>query len=63
MQYREYVRRLERLGQDLANKDLSDIDLQELFLKPEDQNLYQDIEGGYVNNSESCPADKYRKCG
>ena len=48
MQYREYVRRLERLGQDLANKDLSDIDPLELFLKPEDQNLYQDIRGGYV---------------
>ena len=45
MQYREYVRRLERVGQDLANKDLSDIDLLELFLKPENQNLYQDIEG------------------
>ena len=34
VQYREYVRRLERVGQDLANKDLSDIDLLELILKP-----------------------------
>ena len=34
MQYREYVRRLERVGQDLANKELSDIDLLELFRKP-----------------------------
>ena len=45
MQYREYVRRLERVGEDPANKELSDIDLLELFLKPENQNLYQDIEG------------------
>ena len=45
MQYREYVRRLERVGQDLANKELSDINLLELFLKPKNNNLYQDIKG------------------
>ena len=39
------MRRLERVGQDPANKELSDIDLLELFLKPENQNIYQDIEG------------------
>ena len=44
-QYREYVRRLERVGEDPANKELSDMDLLELFLKPENQNMYQDIEG------------------
>ena len=45
VQYREYVRRLERVGQDLANKELSDINLLELFLKPKNYNLYQDIKG------------------
>ena len=39
------MERLENVCQDLANKDLPDINLLELFLKPENQNLYQDIEG------------------
>ena len=43
VQYREYLYRLERVGKE-KRKDLSDLKLLELFLSPENQHLYRDIE-------------------
>ena len=44
-EYREYTRRLERLGNTVKGvSKLSDIELLELFLKPENTQLYQGIE-------------------
>ena len=44
VQYREYVRRLELLSKEPSKRQLSDMQLLELFLLPEGQHLYKDIE-------------------
>ena len=44
VQYREYVRRLESIAKEPGRKELSDIQVLELFLDPANQNLYLDIE-------------------
>ena len=43
-QYREYVRRLESLAKELAKRELSDMELLEVFLDPANKDLYTDIE-------------------
>ena len=43
-EFREYVRRLEILSREPAMKECSDMELLEIFLKPENIHLYQDIE-------------------
>ena len=43
-QYREYLRRLESAANDPAVRELSDLELLELFLDPKNVHLYQDIE-------------------
>jgi hypothetical protein len=44
MQYREYLRRLEILSKLPANRGLSDMELLELFLHPDNQHLYENVE-------------------
>ena len=44
IQFREYVRRLETVARDPTKRELSDMELLELFLQPEHAHLYQDIE-------------------
>ena len=44
IQYREYVRRLETVAREPTKRELTDMDLLELFLQPEHAHLYQDIE-------------------
>ena len=44
VQYREYVRRLECLSKEPSKRKLSDMELLELFLLPQWQHLYKDIE-------------------
>ena len=44
VQYREYVRRLESIAKEPGRKELSDIQVLELFLDPANENLYLDIE-------------------
>ena len=43
-QYREYVRKLETVAKDPTKRELSDMDLLEIFLQHENVHLYQDIE-------------------
>ena len=43
MQYREYLKRLEILSKVPANRELSDMELLELFLHP-DKQLYENVE-------------------
>ena len=44
VQYREYLRRLENLSRVPANRELSDMELLELFLHPDNQKLYENVE-------------------
>ena len=44
MQYREYVARPECLSKESSKRELSDMELLELFLQPQGQHLYKDIE-------------------
>jgi hypothetical protein len=44
LQYREYVRKLETVAKDTTKRELSDMDLLEIFLQHENVHLYQDIE-------------------
>jgi hypothetical protein len=44
LQYREYVRKLEIVDMDPPKRELSDMDLLEIFLQHENVHLYQDIE-------------------
>ena len=44
LQFREYVRRLETIARDPSRRELSDLELLELFLHPDNVHLYQDIE-------------------
>ena len=44
LQYREYVKRLESIARDPASRELSDMELLELFLDPENKDLHKDIE-------------------
>ena len=44
VQYREYLRRLESLSQVPANKELSDMELLESFLQPDNKQQYENVE-------------------
>ena len=44
VQYREYLTRLECLSKEPSKRELSDMELLELFLQPQGQHLYKDIE-------------------
>ena len=44
MQYREYLKRLEILSKVPANRELSDMELLELFLPPDNKQLYENVE-------------------
>ena len=44
MQYREYLKRLEILSKVPANRELSDMELLELFLHPDNKQLNENIE-------------------
>ena len=44
LEYREFLRRLESLSKVPANKELGDMELLGLFLNPDNQNLYENIE-------------------
>ena len=44
MQYREYLKRLEILSKVPANRELSDMELLELFLHPDNKQLYENVE-------------------
>ena len=44
VQYREYLKRLEILSKVPANRELSDMELLELFLHPDNKQLYENVE-------------------
>ena len=44
LQYREYMRRLEVVSKEPIKRKMSDMELLELFLEPENHHLYRDIE-------------------